>query len=118
MRNGLLMRIYKVLRRSEHRSLLEHGMTKGSLDDQTDGFIHFSTATQLGETLSRHFAGETDLELVAVDADSLGEALKWEPSRGGQLFPHLYAELALDMVVQTQPIASGPSGHILPPDLV
>ena len=69
---------------------------RGAPDRSGDGFIHFSTAAQAVETAAKHFAGADDLLLVAVDADALGPALKWEPSRGGALFPHLYGALPLD----------------------
>jgi len=68
-------------------------MYGGSADDRRDGFIHFSTATQLPETARKHFFGQAGLLLIAIDADALGHALKWELSRGDELFPHLYGEL-------------------------
>jgi uncharacterized protein (DUF952 family) len=71
---------------------------EGSPDDRRDGFIHLSTAAQIAGTLARHFAGEAGLLLVAADPAALGEALKWEPSRGGALFPHLYGPLPLSAV--------------------
>ena len=80
------------------------GLYRGSALDIRDGFIHFSTAAQLGETAAKHFAGQTDLMLVAVDGDALGPALKWETSRGGDLFPHLYAALPLTAVRWARPL--------------
>lgn len=91
------------------------GVYRGSADDSRDGFIHFSTAEQLSGTLAKHYAGQTDLKLVAVDADTLGPSLRWEPSRGGALFPHLYGELALGAVVSVQQIPiRADGGHDIP----
>jgi len=87
--------IYKIVREAEWRASEAQGHFSGSAVDVKDGFMHFSTCEQLHETVERHFAGQDDLLLLAVDAQGLGEALKWEPSRGGALFPHLYAGLAL-----------------------
>lgn len=85
--------IYKIADRQMWEDATRTGSYAGSSDDLRDGFIHFSTREQLGETARKHFAGRTDLLLIAVPAPSLGNALKWEPSRGGALFPHLYAVL-------------------------
>jgi uncharacterized protein (DUF952 family) len=85
--------IYKICPAPAWREAERHGSYRGSADDARDGFIHFSTAAQVAGTLAKHFAGQPDLFLVAVDADALGDALQWEPSRGGDLFPHLYGEL-------------------------
>ena len=85
--------IYKVCDASEWRDAVRDGAYAGSRDDARDGFIHFSTASQLAETLRRHFAGRDGLVLVSVSAEKLGEDLRWEPSRGGDLFPHLYGKL-------------------------
>ena len=82
--------IYKILPRAEWDAALEAGVFLGSAIDIEDGFIHFSTGEQWPETLQKHFAGQGDLLLVAVEADALGPQLKWEVSRGGSLFPHLY----------------------------
>jgi uncharacterized protein (DUF952 family) len=90
--------IYKVCPASAWREAERQGAYRGSADDTRDGFIHFSTASQLPGTVVKHFAGQTGLFLIAVDADALGDALKWEPSRGGELFPHLYSELDLGAV--------------------
>jgi uncharacterized protein (DUF952 family) len=91
--------IYKVLRASEWADMQARSIFKGSPDDQRDGFIHFSTAEQLEGTIARHFAGERELVVLEVDAAALGDKLKWEPSRGGALFPHLYGELPLSAVL-------------------
>ena len=83
-----------------------------------DGFVHFSTAGQLAETLRRHFAGQGDLVLLAVPADALGPGLRWEPSRGGDLFPHLYAPLPLSAIVWSAPIAADADGGCTLPEAV
>ena len=86
--------IYKICTAAEWREAERAGAYRGSAVDRRDGFIHFSTAEQAAETAAKWFAGQRDLVLVAVDAEALGDRLKWEPSRGGALFPHLYGELA------------------------
>ena len=96
--------IYKILPRAEWASAEAAGRFEGSGIDIADGFIHFSTADQWPETLRLHFAGRSGLVLVAVEADALGEALKWEPSRGGQLFPHLYGPLDTALAMSVIPI--------------
>jgi uncharacterized protein (DUF952 family) len=93
------------------------GLFHGAPLDRQDGFIHFSTAGQVAETAAKHFAGATDLVLVAVDADTLGPLLKWEPSRGGALFPHLFASLDLHSVSWIKPLPLDPNGHHVFPDL-
>ncbi len=87
------------------------GCFGGAPVDLADGFIHFSTKAQVAETAARHFAGEDNLLLVAVDAAQLGDALKWEPSRGDQLFPHLYAPLPLTAVLWARPLPLGGDGR-------
>jgi len=87
------LRIYKILPRAAWTAAHEAGRFEGSPLDLADGFIHFSTAAQAQETARRHFAGQADLVVLEVEADDLGEALRWEPSRGGDLFPHLYGAL-------------------------
>ena len=84
---------------------------EGAAIDLADGFIHFSTRAQVEETAARHFAGQDDLLLVAIDAARLGEALKWEASRGGDLFPHLYGPLPLTAVLWTRPLKLGGDGR-------
>ncbi len=87
----------------------------GAAIDLSDGYIHFSTAGQVEETVARHFAGQPDLVLVAVDGNALGASLKWEPSRGGDLFPHLYTPLSMDTVLWSKPLpASAGGGHDFP----
>ena len=85
--------------------------------DARDGFIHFSTGAQLAETMAKHFAGQRELLLVAVDAEALGSALKWESSRGGALFPHLYTALPLTAVRWTKPLPDEVAGQRALPEL-
>ena len=87
--------IFKIVSSMEWRAAEAGGVFRGAAVDRADGYIHFSTAGQVRETAARHFAGQDDLVLVAVDAAALGPALTWEPSRGGALFPHLYGDLPL-----------------------
>jgi uncharacterized protein (DUF952 family) len=92
------------------------GEFQGSEADRRDGFIHLSTADQVRETAEKHFAGQSDLVLVSVDVSKLGNWLKWEPSRGGALFPHLYGSLDMTAVVRTEPLPLRPDGtHDFPP---
>jgi uncharacterized protein (DUF952 family) len=98
--------VYKICRGDEWTSAVRDHVFRGSPDDLRDGFIHFSTAAQLPGTFEKYFAGEIGLVLIAVDATALGAALKWEPSRGGAPFPHLYGELALTAVLWSRPLAS------------
>ncbi len=107
--------IYKVCPASAWREAERQGAYRGSADDTRDGFIHFSTASQLPGTVVKHFAGQTGLFLIAVDADALGDALKWEPSRGGELFPHLYGELDLGAVKEILDLRARSDGsHDIP----
>ena len=108
------MLIYKIFRRPEWDALRTSGETLGAPVDLADGYIHFSTAAQVAETASKHFGRESDLVLVAVDVDALGPALKWEPSRGGQMFPHLYRPLRMADVVWDKSLPLGAAGHIFP----
>ncbi|MBN8984835.1 MAG: DUF952 domain-containing protein [Xanthobacteraceae bacterium] len=107
--------IYKICPASAWREAERHGVYDGSADDKRDGFIHFSTAAQLAETARKHFAGQIGLFLIAVDADALGDALRWEPSRNGDLFPHLYEALDLGAVttVYDLPVRAD-GGHDIP----
>ncbi len=111
------MLIYKIFRAPEWAALRAQGATRGAPADLADGFVHFSTARQAPETAARHFAGEAGLMLLAVDSDRLGEALRWEPSRGGALFPHLYRELRLADVVWAQPLPLAGGAHQFPAGL-
>ena len=108
--------IYSIARRTDWLVAQQRGGYVGSDDDRRDGFIHFSTAAQVRESCRRHRAGQCDLDLLAVDPDALGDALRWEPSRGGALFPHLYAELSVAAVVAVHDLPLGPDGeHVFPP---
>ena len=110
--------IYKLCPSSLWREAEAMGVFRGMPIDFTDGYIHFSTGAQAKETARLHFAGQTDLVLVAVDAGPLGAALKYEPSRGGDLFPHLYGPLDLAAVLSVKPLPLGPDGrHAFPDDL-
>jgi uncharacterized protein (DUF952 family) len=94
------MLIYKILTKDQWHSFQATGVFTGAPIDVKDGYIHFSTMSQVRETAAKHFAGLTDLWLIAVAAESLGDELKWEVSRGGAQFPHLYAHLAMNDVSQ------------------
>lgn len=107
--------IYKICPRALWADAERDGLFPGSPADQADGYIHLSTAGQVAATADKHFRGQPDLMLVAVDADALGEALTWEPARGGDLFPHLYGPLPIAAVLWAKPLALGPDGrHIVP----
>ena len=108
--------IYKICSAALWRDAQRAGQFGGAPVDESDGFIHFSTAGQAAETAAKHFAGAVDLMLVAVDTGSLDGALKWEPSRGGDLFPHLYGVLSLDAVLWAAPLPLGPDGHHIFPE--
>ncbi|MGE5514634.1 MAG: DUF952 domain-containing protein [Bacteroidota bacterium] len=108
--------IYHMCRRQEWQDAQAAGAYAGSSQDAADGFIHFSTAAQVVESAAKHRAGQSGLLLLAVEAARLGPALKWEPSRGGQLFPHLYGALPLDAVVRATDLPLGHDGrHVFPP---
>jgi uncharacterized protein (DUF952 family) len=106
--------IYKISPRALWRDAEAAGIFTGAPVDHTDGFIHFSTAEQVAETAARHFAGQEDLVLLAVDAAALGAALRYEPSRGGALFPHLYGTLPLSAVRWVKPLPLAAQGHVFP----
>jgi len=108
-------RIYKISSASAWREAERQGVYRGSADDIRDGFIHFSLPSQLAETARKHFLGQTGLFLIEVDADALGEALRWEPSRGDELFPHLYGELDLGAVTNVLDLRTRSDGsHDIP----
>jgi uncharacterized protein (DUF952 family) len=108
--------VYKICSRALWAEAKREGVFRGAPVDRADGYIHFSAGDQVRETAAKHFAGANDLVLVAVDADKLGSALKWEPSRGGALFPHLYGELPLAAAEWAKPLPLGPDGrHRFPP---
>jgi uncharacterized protein (DUF952 family) len=108
------MLIYKILRRPEWDAFRAAGETRGAPIDLADGYIHFSTAAQVAETAEKYFGQESDLVLVAFNSDTLGADLRWEPSRGGALFPHLYRSLTLSDVVWDKSLPLGATGHIFP----
>lgn len=112
------MLVFKIFRRSEWDQFCTRGETAGAPVDLADGYIHLSTAAQVTETAARHFAGESDLVLVAFEADALGSDLRWEPSRGGQLFPHLYRPLVPGDVVWDKSLPLGAAGHIFPEGVI
>lgn len=111
------MLIYKILTAAQWSELQAAGQSRGAPIDITDGFVHFSTAKQAAETAAKHFAGQDDLWLLALEADALGDDLRWEVSRGGQLFPHLYGPLKISNVLWSKPLALGPDGHQFPEDM-
>ena len=88
------------------------GMFAGAPVDLADGYIHLSDASQLDATVVKHFAGQDDLHIAAVDLAALGDAVKWEPSRGGELFPHVYAPLPLSAVIAYGPLERGEDGKV------
>ncbi|WP_299784679.1 DUF952 domain-containing protein [uncultured Marivita sp.] len=109
--------IYKILRSDEWAALQAQGETKGAPIDVADGYVHFSTAEQVRETAAKHFADVDGLMLLAYDESTLTGDLRWEPSRGGALFPHLYGPLRLSDMVWAKPLPLEASGHAFPDDL-
>jgi uncharacterized protein (DUF952 family) len=110
-----VVKIYKICPASAWREAERQGVFRGSPVDVSDGFIHFSTASQVNETARKHFSGQTGLFLIAVDADALGDALRWERSRNDELFPHLYGELDLGAVTGVHAMRTRSDGfHELP----
>lgn len=110
--------IYKVLRQEEWRAFQACDEYLGSADDERDGFIHFSTSRQLPGTLKKYFSGEAGLKLIAFRAAPLGNALKWERSRDGDLFPHLYAALPRTVHENVWELAVEDGTHLLPPEIM
>jgi len=107
--------LYKICPSSLWGQAERTGVFHGSEHDLRDGFIHLSSTEQVAETAAKHFAGQSDLLLISVDAAALGDALKWEPSRGGAFFPHLYGALDLGAVIEVLALPLAPNGkHILP----
>ena len=105
-----MTRIYKLLGAEEWAAAEAAGRFEGSEVDRRDGYIHFSTGAQVAETARRYFAGQADLMLLGLDAEPLGEALRWEPSRGGDLFPHLYGPLAVACVDEARAVPLATDG--------
>lgn len=111
-------RIYKICARDAWQTASANGAYHGSADDIRDGFIHFSTHSQLAGTAAKHFAGAPGLILLEIAVDRLGDALKWEPAQDGALFPHLYAPLTTDAVTRQWDLPLGEDGdHLFPPEL-
>ena len=111
------MLIYKIFRTAEFQAFSQSGRSAGAPVDLADGYIHMSTQAQLAETAQRHFARRGDLLLLTVDLSRFGDDLLWEPSRGGDLFPHLYAPLEFSAVDFVVPLPLGPDGAHQFPDL-
>ena len=109
--------IYKIFRQAEWADFQAKGQTKGAPIDLADGFIHFSTAGQVRETAAKHFAGQDDLVLAAIEDSTVVDALTWEISRNDQLFPHLFRALHQGDVSWCIPLKLGADGHIFPDDL-
>ncbi len=106
---------YKVLTAGQMAALEADGTFAGTPVDMADGYIHLSTAAQLTETVDKHFAGQEDLHLATVDLGSFGESLRWEESRGGQFFPHLYGALLLETVIAYGPLKRDDAGRVTLP---
>ena len=108
------MLIYKVLKEEEFIELEKNRISYGSLADEMDGFIHLSTKNQLLGTLKRHFNGQRNLVLMALESDTIHTSLKWEKSPHGQIFPHLYSSLSFDDALWFAPIEFAKNQHIIP----
>jgi uncharacterized protein (DUF952 family) len=106
--------VYKICPAADWERACLSGLYEGSAVDHRDGFIHLSTAAQVCETARRHFAGQEGLVLVVFDAAAIGDALVWEKSRDGDLFPHVYGTLVTAMAANVEPLPLGESGHIFP----
>jgi uncharacterized protein (DUF952 family) len=102
--------VFKIARATEWDAALTQQYFHGSADDLRDGFIHLSSAAQLRGTLQKHFRGESDLVLIAFEEAALASALKWESSRGGDVFPHLYGALPVDLMLWQRALLTGPDG--------
>ena len=111
------MEIYKIFLISEWNLFEETGKSNGSAIDLSDGYIHFSTAKQLRETAQKYFKEESEFELLACDSKSLKKNIKWELSRGGDLFPHLYSQLLFSDIKWHMTIKLGALGHVFPSDI-
>lgn len=110
--------IFHICRREEWQQATAEGAYRGSSQDRADGFIHFSTGAQVKASAAKHRAGQSGLVLVTVDSGRLGPALRWEPARNGQLFPHLYGALPLEAVIRIDDLPLGPDGRpVFPPGL-
>jgi len=107
---------YKVMTRTETQQMQRDGLFRGSPADRADGYIHLSCRSQLAETLDKHFSGVSDLMLAAVDLSRLDDTVRWETSRGGQLFPHIYGVLPGDAVISLGPVERTPDRGVKLPD--
>lgn len=103
---------YKVMLAAEAAQMQRDGVFRGSAADRADGFIHLSSGAQVAATVERHFSGVSGLVLAVVDLSRLGDAVRWEASRGGQLFPHVYGVLPVDAVVSVGVVERGPDGAV------
>ncbi|MDD9977299.1 MAG: DUF952 domain-containing protein [Boseongicola sp.] len=112
------MLIFKIFLAEEWQAFHEAGVTSGAPIDLADGYIHFSTAAQVEETAEKYFADKDGLMLLALESEALGDDLKWEPSRGGQLFPHLYRQMTLADITWARSYRLGPNGLTLPEGVV
>jgi uncharacterized protein (DUF952 family) len=110
--------LYKIVAAAHWQAAVHDGVFRGSAVDLRDGYIHLSAAEQVEETAAKHFAGQDGLLLISVDEARLGGGLKWEPSRGGALFPHFYGELALSSVTKVEPLTVSPNGRHKFPQLL
>ena len=104
--------VYKIMSPAEQMQMQRDGVFRGSPADIADGYIHLSRGSQLAATLDKHFSGVDGLMLAAVDLSLLGDTVRWEPARGGQLFPHIYGLLPADAVVSVAPLERTPDGAI------
>lgn len=112
------MYVYKILRAEEWQAFQAAESFAGAPVDRADGYVHLSTADQATETAAKHFAGAEGLTLLAFEAAALGPDLRWEPSRGGALFPHLYAPLPRAALLWSRPLPLGSDGrHVFPPEM-
>ncbi len=111
------MLIYKIMTSAQWSEFVQNGVFTGAPIDLADGYIHFSTATQAQETAAKHFAGQSDLQLAWADADALGEAAKWEVSRGGAKFPHLYRDWQMTEVLGHSELPLVDGKHQFPDDM-
>lgn len=112
------MLIYKIFRGPEWAELRHYGVTAGAPIDVKDGYVHMSGSAQVRETCARYFADEDGLILLAIESEALGPALRWEPSRDGALFPHLYRSLRMSDLIWHHPLPLGEDGHVFPDDIV
>ncbi len=104
--------VYKIMSSAELMRMQHDGVFRGSPVDVDDGYLHLSCGSQLAETLDKHFSGVHGLMLVAVDLSRLGDAVRWEPARGGQLFPHIYGSLPIEAVTAVAPLERTADGMI------